>query len=222
MAIRDVADAESRHDAIERLIVSVDGAGITADLDARLRVFGVSFTVDAFAIVNSDGLAFYADLKLTTGSSFVPFPNIKIFGSYLLKVNTTSMAVTVEGKSIGPNMGLISVNGGLNLFGFIAKGAFTISADSSGFKLDVPDDPGLTWDIKKSKMAKKESFDGEKSRRIDRILVRSSAWQPKSIRIIGDEPVVPGERDLFPSDHFGLVGVLAWDPEAAGRAKQEP
>ena len=85
-----------------------------------------------------------------------------------------------------------------------------------------PDDRGYTWNIEKSKMAKNGSFPGEESRRVDRILVRSSAWQSKSIRIIGDDPVVPGERDLFPSDHFGLVGVLAWDPEAAGRAKQEP
>lgn len=71
-----------------------------------------------------------------------------------------------------------------------------------------PDRPGYTWDIEKSEMAKKGSFPGEKSRRIDRILFRSSGWRPASVKIIGDQPVIPGELGLFPSDHFGLVGVL--------------
>jgi hypothetical protein len=55
-------------------------------------------------------------------------------------------------------------------------------------------------------MAKSGSFPGEKSRRIDRILLRSAVWKPGSIRILGDAPVMPGDRSLFPSDHFGLVG----------------
>ena len=72
-------------------------------------------------------------------------------------------------------------------------------------------DPGYTWNIETSDLAKKGSFVGEKSRRLDRILVRSSVWKPKEIRIIGDQPVVAGKKDLFPSDHFGLVGVLSRD-----------
>lgn len=72
-----------------------------------------------------------------------------------------------------------------------------------------PADPGHTWNIETSDMAKKGSFPGEKSRRIDRILVRSKVWKPREVRIIGDQPVVEGKKDLFPSDHFGLVGILA-------------
>jgi endonuclease/exonuclease/phosphatase family metal-dependent hydrolase len=68
--------------------------------------------------------------------------------------------------------------------------------------------PGFTWNIETSDMARKGSFPGEKSRRIDRILLRSALWQPKSIRIIGDQPVKPGDKTLFPSDHFGLVGTI--------------
>jgi tyrosyl-DNA phosphodiesterase 2 len=75
----------------------------------------------------------------------------------------------------------------------------------------MPREPGLTWNIEASDLAKKGSFPGEKSRRLDRILVRSSVWKPKEIRIIGDQPVTPGKKDLFPSDHFGLVGVLSRD-----------
>jgi endonuclease/exonuclease/phosphatase family metal-dependent hydrolase len=70
------------------------------------------------------------------------------------------------------------------------------------------DKPGFTWNIEVSDMARKGSFPGEKSRRIDRILVRSKVWTPRSIRIIGDQPVVEGQKDLFPSDHFGLFGTL--------------
>jgi endonuclease/exonuclease/phosphatase family metal-dependent hydrolase len=72
-----------------------------------------------------------------------------------------------------------------------------------------PNDPGLTWNIETSDMAKKGSFPGEKSRRLDRILVKSSVWKPRDIRIVGDQPVLPGKKDLFPSDHFGLVGIIA-------------
>lgn len=72
-------------------------------------------------------------------------------------------------------------------------------------------DPGYTWNIEKSGMARDGGFPGETSRRLDRILVRSDVWKPKDIRIIGDFPVIPGKMDLFPSDHFGLVGTVARD-----------
>lgn len=68
-----------------------------------------------------------------------------------------------------------------------------------------PDAAGFTWDIEQSEMARVGSFVGEPSRRLDRLLLRSSAWVPRSIEIIGDAPVEPGDRRLFPSDHFGLV-----------------
>ena len=60
-------------------------------------------------------------------------------------------------------------------------------------------------------MAKKGSFPGEKSRRLDRILLRSSVWKPREIRMIGDQPINPGKKDLFPSDHFGLLAGLHRD-----------
>jgi tyrosyl-DNA phosphodiesterase 2 len=71
-----------------------------------------------------------------------------------------------------------------------------------------PDDPGYTWNIERSEMARQGSFVGEPSRRIDRILLRSNGWRPKAIEIIGDQPVEPGDRSLFPSDHFGLIGEI--------------
>jgi tyrosyl-DNA phosphodiesterase 2 len=69
-------------------------------------------------------------------------------------------------------------------------------------------DRGFTWDIERSELARESSFPGEPSRRLDRVLLRSNAWRGAAISIVGDQPVVPGKRDLFPSDHFGLVAEL--------------
>ena len=79
-----------------------------------------------------------------------------------------------------------------------------------------PDDPGLTWDIERSEMARVGSFVGEPSRRLDRILVRSTSWRSRAAQIVGDQPLRP-DRTLFPSDHFGLWAEL----EAAANAGAE-
>jgi len=67
------------------------------------------------------------------------------------------------------------------------------------------DKPGFTWDIEKSVMAKKGSFPNEKSRRIDRILVKSKLLTPIASKIVGDTSI-DKNNELFPSDHFGLFG----------------
>ena len=84
-----------------------------------------------------------------------------------------------------------------------------------------PADPGFTWNIEQSPMAARASFPNESSRRIDRILVKSNFWKPKSVRIIGNHPLDPDnpdQPDLYPSDHFGLVAVL----EAHNVQDQQP
>lgn len=68
--------------------------------------------------------------------------------------------------------------------------------------------PGYTWNIEVSEMARAGSFPGEPSRRIDRILLRSKSYQPGWIKIVGDKPLVAG-GNVFPSDHFGLVGAIS-------------
>ncbi len=57
-------------------------------------------------------------------------------------------------------------------------------------------------------MARKGAFPKEPSRRLDRILLRSSIWKAEGIRILGDAPVSPETPDVFPSDHFGLACTL--------------
>jgi endonuclease/exonuclease/phosphatase family metal-dependent hydrolase len=69
-------------------------------------------------------------------------------------------------------------------------------------------DSGFTWNIEKNPMAKAGSFPNEPSRRLDRILLRSSRWEPKGVQIVGTAPIAPDKPDLFPSDHFGLVAVF--------------
>lgn len=68
----------------------------------------------------------------------------------------------------------------------------------------------ITWDIDESDMAARGSFVGERSRHLDRILLRSKHWRPLSIRIVGDQSIGTEGR-LFPSDHFGLLAVLSSD-----------
>jgi endonuclease/exonuclease/phosphatase family metal-dependent hydrolase len=70
-----------------------------------------------------------------------------------------------------------------------------------------PDKKGYTWNIEKSEMARKGSFPNEKSRRIDRILIKSKQAKPISANILGDKPL-KGKTDIFPSDHFGLRGIV--------------
>ncbi len=76
------------------------------------------------------------------------------------------------------------------------------------WKTLFPDDPGYTWNIEKSGIARRSSFPAEKSRRLDRILVRFKKWKAESAAILGDKPVVEGQDDVFPSDHFGLTATV--------------
>ena len=71
-----------------------------------------------------------------------------------------------------------------------------------------PNLPGFTWGIEKSRMARAESFPGEPSRRLDRVLYRSTQWQLISAELLGTEPVSKKDKQLFPSDHFGLLVVF--------------
>lgn len=66
-----------------------------------------------------------------------------------------------------------------------------------------PKEPGFTWDLERSAMAKDGSFPTETSRRLDRILVHSAFWRPGSATLLGDQSIAPGSP-VFPSDHFGL------------------
>ncbi len=76
----------------------------------------------------------------------------------------------------------------------------------------MKDAPGFTWNIEKSTMARLTSFPGEKSRRLDRLLLRIAGWRPSEAVIVGNEPVKKGDPSLFPSDHFGLKVVVEKAP----------
>ena len=94
----------------------------------------------------------------------------------------------------------------------------------------LPKDPGFTWNMRENPLARIGAFVGEPDRRLDRILLRSDAWRPRSIALIGDHavatrpltrddrrliempnrPPVAGTEDIevFPSDHYGLTATL--------------
>ena len=80
------------------------------------------------------------------------------------------------------------------------------------WKVLKPAQPGYTWNVERSPLAKRNSFPKEGSRRLDRILIRSSVWVPEAIRILGDSPVSEERPGIFPSDHFGLCATLSAGP----------
>jgi endonuclease/exonuclease/phosphatase family metal-dependent hydrolase len=59
----------------------------------------------------------------------------------------------------------------------------------------------FTWDITNNSLALKNSYDGEYSERIDRILLKGPFNIIKTY-MIGKQPIT---EDLFPSDHFGII-----------------
>ena len=73
------------------------------------------------------------------------------------------------------------------------------------------DEPGYTEDTDINIM-RLEVEGKEKQVRFDRILVCSSAsgWLPELIQLIGTESTADNHPNIFPSDHFGLVGKLSW------------
>ena len=84
--------------------------------------------------------------------------------------------------------------------------------------LTNPKKKGYTWNIEVSSMAKAGSFPGEKSRRIDRILYKSSKIIMKSTEILGNESIDKNKK-LFPSDHFGLRGTFTLKQEIKRKKK---
>ena len=70
-----------------------------------------------------------------------------------------------------------------------------------------PGQNGFTWDRRGNRGARKNSYPGETSRRLDRILVRSHHWRPRFVRLTG---VRPYRRGVHPSDHYAVVGEVEW------------
>lgn len=75
------------------------------------------------------------------------------------------------------------------------------------------DDPGFTEDTERNAMRLRHTGKW-KQVRFDRMLLRSGepGWRAESIQLIGTDPIDPARPDVFPSDHFGLLGRFAWRP----------
>lgn len=73
-------------------------------------------------------------------------------------------------------------------------------------------EPGYTEDTDINLM-RFEVSQKPKKVRFDRILVRSSipGWKSKSIELLGTIAISPEQPNVFPSDHFGLMGKLEWN-----------
>ena len=75
------------------------------------------------------------------------------------------------------------------------------------------EEPGYTRDTTQNAMLAKVKDD--RHQRIDRIFVKSDTFAPRSIRMLGTQPIEGTEGQVFPSDHFGLVAELSKVDRAA-------
>ena len=76
-----------------------------------------------------------------------------------------------------------------------------------------PTDPGYTFDPPHNPLAMLMSLEG-KPARFDRILLHRdsvSTTQISTVDLFGCEPVPDTNEQIFPSDHFGIRGVLSFD-----------
>jgi Ca2+-binding RTX toxin-like protein len=126
--------------------LSVDSAGLRMEIDARMRIFRVSFDVYAEAVATSSGFALKTELKLSAASAFIPFTGIQIKGTLFLEINTTSRIW----QGIPARTARVTVSGAeFNVLGFKLKGSLKIEAGSGGFRIEIPNKPGhrLTLDL---------------------------------------------------------------------------
>jgi len=74
-----------------------------------------------------------------------------------------------------------------------------------------PGEPGYTMDSSTNRMLSINTA-RENLSRIDRILFRQqdSKWALKKITLLGTSPITESDTNIFPSDHFGLLGELEW------------
>ena len=72
------------------------------------------------------------------------------------------------------------------------------------------DQPGYTEDTSTNRM-RLLAKGKHKHVRFDRILMRSPVWRPRSIGLLGTQPISDELPDVFPSDHFGLTATISVD-----------
>ncbi|MGD8831566.1 MAG: calcium-binding protein, partial [Pseudomonadales bacterium] len=108
-------------------------------MDGGLRIFGVSFDVEADASITSSGFAF----RFTTEWSFIPFDGFRISGEFTLEINTSSSSLL----GITPQTVRFTVVGELNILGIKVSGTFIIEAGANGFRLEIPASNPVTFEF---------------------------------------------------------------------------
>lgn len=77
---------------------------------------------------------------------------------------------------------------------------------------ELVSEPGYTRDTTQNAMLARLKDD--RHQRIDRVFIRSNAFTPTSIRMLGTQPIEGTSGLVFPSDHFGLVAELTCTAQA--------
>ena len=122
-------------------VLEVGSNGLNIAVTAKLRVFAVSFNLNATIIINSSGLVFKSQLSLSTASAFIPFNGLEIFGTFMLEVNTTgSPSLGIPARTVR-----VTISGGLNILGIKLSGSFIITVSATGFRLEIPQSAPITF-----------------------------------------------------------------------------
>jgi len=81
-----------------------------------------------------------------------------------------------------------------------------------------PGQPGLTRDPARNLMRARKNPDSTPAR-IDRILLRSprGGLRPRTIELLGTDPIDGSGSELFASDHFGLLATFEVQPQGINR-----
>ena|GEM_PF-1563669 len=83
-------------------------------------------------------------------------------------------------------------------------------------------DPGLTWNQEENPLSLMFKFDGEKSRRLDYILLFEESWRLHEIQMLGRRKVLEYRgKPIPPSDHYAVMADLIV-PRSNPVSKEEP
>lgn len=116
-----------------------------------------------------------------------------------------------------------------NVF-ILADTNFTDEPGDTLTDAEMPEYWADTWTVLVSDAAESESDDSDKYAgytydsernvnvegkcryRYDRILYKSVEWEPIKVSLVGTDPI-RGTKDVYPSEHFGLLAEFAFGPE---------
>ncbi|MBU6398761.1 MAG: hypothetical protein KGS61_00450, partial [Verrucomicrobia bacterium] len=134
--------------------LKIDPTQLVIQIDASLTIFGSTISVQGFAAIyggSDPGLALDLVLSVPNGIGFSGV--FTLTGTFELKLNTTNetrTATFADGSSLNVPAHFFQIavtNADLHILVFDLTGSLTITIDSSGFRIDIPQSNPLTFSL---------------------------------------------------------------------------